>query len=205
MKWKSKLLSYVQLFETSWTIQSMEFSRPEYWSGWLSPLQYIYEVTDKTRGHTLFICVPGTEKFISWVLKFVFIELNQIKSILCLWFFNPLTYCLWISPNGEKCHVAIRYRDRNTNVCHSARIRSLPISQSQPFIRPASIADLQCERHPGYSWYFEEVKDQLTNSSQVAQVFCYYCPDISHSPIGGVRHVYRNHVRKCCVSWDDYG
>ena len=34
-KWKWKLLSYVQLFETPWTIQSMEFSRPEYWSGQL--------------------------------------------------------------------------------------------------------------------------------------------------------------------------
>ena len=30
-KWKS--LSRVQLFATPWTIQSMEFSRPEYWSG----------------------------------------------------------------------------------------------------------------------------------------------------------------------------
>ena len=32
-KWKWKLLSHVQLFATPWTIQSMEFSRPEYWSG----------------------------------------------------------------------------------------------------------------------------------------------------------------------------
>ena len=32
-KWKWKLLSCVQLFMTPWTIQSMEFSRPEYWSG----------------------------------------------------------------------------------------------------------------------------------------------------------------------------
>ena len=31
VKWK--LLSRVQLFVTPWTIQSMEFSRPEYWSG----------------------------------------------------------------------------------------------------------------------------------------------------------------------------
>ena len=29
--WKS--LSHVRLFVTSWTIQSVEFSRPEYWSG----------------------------------------------------------------------------------------------------------------------------------------------------------------------------
>ena len=27
------VLSYVQLFVNPWTIQSMEFSRPEYWSG----------------------------------------------------------------------------------------------------------------------------------------------------------------------------
>ena len=31
VKWKS--LSRVQLFAIPWTIQSMEFSRPEYWSG----------------------------------------------------------------------------------------------------------------------------------------------------------------------------
>ena len=31
LKWK--LLSSVQLFATPWTMQSMEFSRPEYWSG----------------------------------------------------------------------------------------------------------------------------------------------------------------------------
>ena len=30
-KWKP--LSHIQLFATPWTIQSMEFSRPEYWSG----------------------------------------------------------------------------------------------------------------------------------------------------------------------------
>ena len=38
-KWK--LLSHVRLFETPWTIQPMEFSRPEYWSGYLSLLQGI--------------------------------------------------------------------------------------------------------------------------------------------------------------------
>ena len=35
-KWKwseSKSLSSVWLFATSWAVQSMEFSRPEYWSG----------------------------------------------------------------------------------------------------------------------------------------------------------------------------
>ena len=32
-KWKRNLLSSVQLFVNPWTMQSMEFSRPEYWSG----------------------------------------------------------------------------------------------------------------------------------------------------------------------------
>ena len=31
VKWKS--LSHVRLFATPWTIQSLEFSRTEYWSG----------------------------------------------------------------------------------------------------------------------------------------------------------------------------
>ena len=36
-KWKWKSLSHVWLFATPRTIQSMEFSRPEYWSGWPFP------------------------------------------------------------------------------------------------------------------------------------------------------------------------
>ena len=36
-KWKWKLLSCVRLFTTLWTIESMWFSRPEYWSGWPFP------------------------------------------------------------------------------------------------------------------------------------------------------------------------
>ena len=31
--WKGKSLSLVWLFVTPWTIQSMDFSRPDYWSG----------------------------------------------------------------------------------------------------------------------------------------------------------------------------
>ena len=42
MKVKVKSLSRVRLFATSWTVAeqallSVEFSRPEYWSGWLFP------------------------------------------------------------------------------------------------------------------------------------------------------------------------
>ena len=41
-KWKWKLLSRVQLFVIPWTTQSMEFSRPEYWSGSRYLLQGIF-------------------------------------------------------------------------------------------------------------------------------------------------------------------
>ena len=36
-KWKWKSLSVVRLFVTPWTIQSVELSRPEYWSVWPFP------------------------------------------------------------------------------------------------------------------------------------------------------------------------
>ena len=47
-KWKS--LSRVRLFMTPWTIQSMEFSRPEYWSGSLSLLQEIFPTQGSNSG-----------------------------------------------------------------------------------------------------------------------------------------------------------
>ena len=48
--WKS--LSHVRLFATPWTIQSMEFSRPEYWSGSLSLLQGIFPTQGSNPGHS---------------------------------------------------------------------------------------------------------------------------------------------------------
>ena len=33
LNWKWKSLSHVRLFATPWTLNSMEFSRPEYWNG----------------------------------------------------------------------------------------------------------------------------------------------------------------------------
>ena len=48
-KWKWKSFSCIQLFATPWTIQSMEFSRPEYWSG-LSLLQGIFPTQESNPG-----------------------------------------------------------------------------------------------------------------------------------------------------------
>ena len=48
--WKWQSLSCVRLFATSWTIQSMEFSRPESWSGNLSLLQGIFPTQGSNPG-----------------------------------------------------------------------------------------------------------------------------------------------------------
>ena len=42
--WKWKSLSHVRLFVTPWTIQFMDFSRPEYWRGRCSLLQGIFPI-----------------------------------------------------------------------------------------------------------------------------------------------------------------
>ena len=55
-KWKWKSLSCVWLFATSWTLQAMDFSRPEYWSG--SPLPSPGESSQPT-GQTQVSCIAG--------------------------------------------------------------------------------------------------------------------------------------------------
>ena len=46
--WKS--LSHIWLFVAPWTIQSLEFSRPEYWSGSLALLQRIFPTQGSNPG-----------------------------------------------------------------------------------------------------------------------------------------------------------
>ena len=48
--WKWKLLSHVRFFAPPWTIQSMELSRSEYWSGSLSLLQGMFPTQESNRG-----------------------------------------------------------------------------------------------------------------------------------------------------------
>ena len=47
--WEWKMLIHVPFFQTPWTIQSMEFSRPEYWSS-LSLLQGIFPTQGSNLG-----------------------------------------------------------------------------------------------------------------------------------------------------------
>ena len=49
---EQKQLSHVRLFATPWTIESMEFSRPEYWIGFPSP-GYLPNPEIETRSSTL--------------------------------------------------------------------------------------------------------------------------------------------------------
>ena len=50
LEWKWKLPSSVQLFATPWSIQSMEFSRSEYYNGYLSLLQGIFPTQGSNPG-----------------------------------------------------------------------------------------------------------------------------------------------------------
>ena len=49
-KWKWKSLSHAWLFATPWTVQSMEFSRPEYWMGNLFLFQGIFPTQGSNPG-----------------------------------------------------------------------------------------------------------------------------------------------------------
>ena len=50
LKWKWESLSRVQLFATPWAIQCMEFSRPEYWSGYPFPSPGIFPIQGSDPG-----------------------------------------------------------------------------------------------------------------------------------------------------------
>ena len=52
-----QLLSPMWLFSTPWTVQSMEFSRPEYWNGWVAfPFS---RGSSQTRDQTQVSCIAG--------------------------------------------------------------------------------------------------------------------------------------------------
>ena len=66
--WKS--FSRVRFFETPWTIQSMEFSRPEYWSGYsLSLLHGIFLTQELNQGLLHWTSSPAWGFFTSWATR----------------------------------------------------------------------------------------------------------------------------------------
>ena len=72
-KEKWKLLSHVWLFATLWTVQSMEISRPEQWSGSFSLLQGIFPTQGSNLGlphcrRILYRLSPqGRPRILEWV------------------------------------------------------------------------------------------------------------------------------------------
>ena len=78
-KWKKrkwKWLSCVRLFVTPWTIESMEFSRPEYWSGLAFPFS---RGSSQPRDRTQVSCIAGGF-FTSWATR------------EAQWYWIPLTF-----------------------------------------------------------------------------------------------------------------
>ena len=71
--WKWKLLSHVRRLVTPWTIQSMEFSKPEYWSGSLSLLQGIFPTQGSSpdishwRWNLHHLSHKGSQRMLEWV------------------------------------------------------------------------------------------------------------------------------------------
>ena len=89
------MLSCVWLFATPWTIQSMEFSRPEYWSGWVAIS--FSRGSSQTMGETqvshilsdwteliliLFMCIWESQIF-KYRIRFQFSSVTQAYPTLC--------------------------------------------------------------------------------------------------------------------------
>ena len=64
-KWKWKVLSHIWLFATPWTIQSLEFSRPEYWS---RPAYPFSSRSCQSRSQTGVSCIAGGFST-NWVIR----------------------------------------------------------------------------------------------------------------------------------------
>ena len=101
--WKVKVASHVWLFAALWDIQSMEFSRPEYWSGQpfpspgdhpnpgiepRSPTSQAYSLPGKTPGKPQNTGVDSL-----FLLQWIFLtpELNQVL-LHCRWILYQLCY-----------------------------------------------------------------------------------------------------------------
>ena len=80
-EWKWKSLNRVWLFVTPWTIQSMEFSRPAYWSGQPFPSS---RRSSQHRDWTQISCIAG-RFFTMWAAR----ESHWTRFKFCLKFLLP--------------------------------------------------------------------------------------------------------------------
>ena len=92
MSWKWKSLSCVGLFATPWTLQSMEFSRPESWSGW--PIYPFSSRSFQPRNWTRVSCIAGIF-FTNWAIREVLNSLADFQSLTSCWKLTLMCKGLW--------------------------------------------------------------------------------------------------------------
>ena len=99
VQWKWNWLSHVQLLVTPWTIQSMEFSRPDYWSGYHSLIEGIFPTQGWNPGlpHCRWILY---QRSLYWATREALIctvgSKNTLESITTPGCCNNLTVSDWI-------------------------------------------------------------------------------------------------------------
>ena len=110
-KWKWKSLSHVRLFATPWTIQLIEFSRPEYWSGFPFPAPGdlpdpgIEPRSPALQADSLPSVTPGKlDKFYSFMFGQLISHkrinhLNSASSLL--WKLHRINVLCWKTRNGN--------------------------------------------------------------------------------------------------------
>ena len=84
--WKWNLLSHVWFFVIPWTIQSMEFSRPEYWSGYS-----LSRGSSQLRDRTQVSCIAGGF-FTSWVTREAHTFSSWVYFIYMVWGKGPTLF-----------------------------------------------------------------------------------------------------------------
>ena len=86
--WKWKSLSRVRVFATSWTIQSMEFSRPEYWRVAVTFSRGSSPPRDRTQAS----CIAG-RFFTLWATRYDFGFTNYFFLLKYSWFTLLCWFC----------------------------------------------------------------------------------------------------------------
>ena len=128
--WVWKLLSHVRLFVTPWPLQSMEFSRLEYWSGYrfLSPWDLPNPGVEPRSPALQADSLPAEPqgKNIKLVLVTCFIYSSVYKSIPIFQLISSLPYSL------------VTILKKKKKVCNSAVVQ-LP-SPVQLFVTPWTVA-----------------------------------------------------------------
>ena len=89
-KWKWKSLSRVRLFATPQTIQSMEFSRPEYWRGY-----YAFNLFTSSSPQSMHMYVLG------WAKKFSLVSCKMLPVYIYIY--------IYIHLNGEGNGTPLQY------------------------------------------------------------------------------------------------